>query len=261
IMSNDFYLSGLQQTSGILHEAISLEGEKKAEGGVFIVIGRNRLGELGNKNEPSTTGLIGSLTMARSSLRMLEREKLAIEKINDELEEEYNNWELTLEVVNELKKMDAYTLVQEGITGERGKHFEFYKAIDFRIRILQEAREKLQKAREEVIDATNDIDDEFAKIRCQVPDEDLNMLRTSDIFAEFKDLVEKDSKVEQDFDLQSIDKLIAYQNVLDNLLKKKVFNLIVDTLPRNKLIPVQIKIGQPKENSNLRLLSLNHAFE
>ncbi|KAH9307418.1 hypothetical protein KI387_035329, partial [Taxus chinensis] len=69
----------------------------------------------------------------------VEKAKLDVDKLNGELLEENGNWELTLEDLSELKKAHSDILIKEAIVADSDRPFEFYKAIEFRVKILQEA--------------------------------------------------------------------------------------------------------------------------
>ncbi|KAH9310055.1 hypothetical protein KI387_037966, partial [Taxus chinensis] len=59
-----------------------------------------------------------------------------------------------------------------------------------------ESCENLQKAKDEAIDATKDIDEELAKTLWHVLNDKFNMLSAGDLFKYFKELIEKESSIE-----------------------------------------------------------------
>ncbi|KAH9331896.1 hypothetical protein KI387_004004, partial [Taxus chinensis] len=80
-----------------------------------------------------------------------------------ELTLEARNLELNLEALNALKQVPSWVLV-EGFIPHGDKHFQLTKAIRFKLKILSEACSKLRESRDELIDATSDIKEEFFKI-------------------------------------------------------------------------------------------------
>ncbi|KAH9296149.1 hypothetical protein KI387_039737, partial [Taxus chinensis] len=91
--------------------------------------------------------------------------------MDDEFSAEFGNLELTFEGLQTRKQVSSCILIKEGIIQHGEKHFQLTKAIRFKINILNEACSKLRESIDQLVDGTNDIEEELVKIYAKVLNE------------------------------------------------------------------------------------------
>ncbi|KAH9327427.1 hypothetical protein KI387_007605, partial [Taxus chinensis] len=92
--------------------------------------------------------------------------------------------------------------------------------------ILSEACTKLRESRDQLVDATNDIEEKMSRIFAKVLGESLKILPADDLYKKIQESIQYEPT--SIFDLTSIDKFIRIKNVLESLRKlnkrlKKLF--------------------------------------
>ncbi|KAH9289833.1 hypothetical protein KI387_033950, partial [Taxus chinensis] len=83
--------------------------------------------------------------------------------------------------------------------------------------ILGEACSKLRESRDQLVDTTNDMEEELSKIFTNVFDEISNILHVDDLYKQIQESIQP--KSDAIFNLTTIDKFVRIENVFESLKK------------------------------------------
>ncbi|KAH9329372.1 hypothetical protein KI387_001480 [Taxus chinensis] len=150
----------------------------------------------------------------------LQAERTSIQKMDETFSEDNNNLNLNLTTWSEIKEENSDLLLQEYVIDEASKLLEYQKAMEFRSQVLQDIIKKLDDKRIEIMDALNDISEEFDNINFKFFNENIDALPEDQIKLNFKDLVKRDDEVTRTFYSDSIDRYLKSPEVFEEEIEK-----------------------------------------